>query len=330
MSDPARDYGPSYIEQEKREGEYHSRIVLNFFRHGDKPKAEPGQPDEEVRLTPAGREQARAVNADLYAKGASADTTLAMGGPRERSLETAAWAMTAHTDDLTGDETLEELRDKLDTEKHDRLKLKPDHEDYESSKIFGSKLGVDSRLNFEAGSAEYKAAEDKAYGPDHRGLRWLVDESDELAKKEGDPNLTSYSNSAAAVAEMIKKYEKIAPHFDNLVDTYKEQNRTEDTLQRFFGSHLSVPDAFLAKLIENNEGVEERDRFIAALDNHGLDFVEGFQAEIKTETPGGKPTVEIHYQKKDKDDKVIYEYNKVLDDKVLDQIIQQAEETFKG
>lgn len=297
---------------------YHSRIVLNFFRHADKPKAEPGQTDESVRLTPTGRQQSWLASDSYHSEGASPETSLAMGGPRERSQETAGWVMAGDLDKLKGDESLEELKAILDKEQK-----------------FGSKLGVDNRLNFEIGEGEYADKLYQAYGADKNGLRWLIDESDKLAKKTGQTNATSYSTGASQIAEIIKKYENIAPRFDALVEKYKdepaeEDKRMEDTMQRFFGSHLSVPDAFLAKLIEITDGTEERDRFVTALDNHGLDFVEGFQAEIKTASKGQKPTVEIHYEKKNPDGKIIFEYNEVLDEKLLDQIIDQGKETIKS
>jgi len=52
------------------------------------------------------------------------------------------------------------------------------------------------------------------------------------------------------------------------------------------GSHLSVTESFLAKIIENTKGVAERDSFVAALGNQGFGFVEGYDVKIEKDESG--------------------------------------------
>ena len=61
--------------------------------------------------------------------------SMAFGSPRKRTQETASLIMSGKLEEITGTETLEELKEKLDKD----LPLKS-----------GSKIRVDGRLNFEA------------------------------------------------------------------------------------------------------------------------------------------------------------------------------------
>lgn len=248
------------------------KIVLHFFRHSEKEKA-PGKSDEKIRLSPKGRELAKdmAETTDL-------SQAVAFGSSRERTQETALLHMTGDRDEITGNETLEELKEKVDAD----LKV-------------GSKIGIDDRLNFFGDDSTpltqeaYKAVKANEY------LKFLVERSDKLAEESGDKVNSTYSRQAAAVAKIILKYVGIVPRWEKLAKEKKEDGgkKYSETLERFFGSHQGVLESFLAKVIELTEGVDRRDEFVTVLDNQGFDYVDGFKVEIGR----NEPAVHISYTK---------------------------------
>lgn len=282
------------IEQVK---DYTSKIELVFIRHDEK-ENDKAKSDEEVRLTPAGRMHAKE-------KAAQNDTSqsIAFGSPRKRAQEMAGLVMSGKSEGITGTETLEELKEKLDKD----LPLKS-----------GSKIRVDDRLNFEIdftsnyGKKALEAAKSGKY------LKFLVEESDDLAKKEEDDKTSTYTTQARNIAFVIQKYYNIAPRFNELVQN--ESKNYEDTMKRFFGSHQGVLESFLAKLIEKTKGVEERDKFVQALNNQGFDYAEGFDIEIKNKE-SDEPSIHISY-KKEKEGETTFEYDEDIDKDMLSEIIE--------
>ncbi len=81
-----------------------SIVDLDFSRHAHK-EAVKGKPDEKVRLTEEGRlySKAKATDGDI-------SQSMAFGGPKERSQETAGLMMAGLKDEITGMESLEELK----------------------------------------------------------------------------------------------------------------------------------------------------------------------------------------------------------------------------
>lgn len=296
------------IEQIK---DYTSKIELIFMRHDEKESDEitawwkrmmgikgKKKSDEEVRLTPEGK-----MHAKEKAEQDDIGQSMAFGSPRKRTQETAGLVMSGQSEEITGTETLEELKEKLDKD----LSLKS-----------GSKIRVDDRLNFEVdftsnyGKKAIEAAKSGKY------LKFLVEESDYLAKKEKDDKSSTYIKQAQGIASIIQKYYGIAPHFNELVKD-KDKNY-EDAMKRFLGSHQGVSESFLAKLIEKTKGKEERDKFVQVLNNQGFDYAEGFDVEIKNKELG-EPTIHISY-KKENEEKTIFEYDEDIDKDVLLKIVE--------
>ncbi len=275
---------------------YSSKIDLHFFRHGE---SEPAieENDAERELTQKGKEQS--------VKRASEDTKLeqaiAFGSSRKRSQQTAGFVMAGKNEIITGNESIDELKDKL-----------------ESGLKIGKKIGIEEKLNyFEDVSTEYyKRVWEHIRGGDI--LRFLVNESDKVAKELGDNQTLTYSKSARQIAEIIKKYLKVSPRWNELV-TDKTKSYS-DTLERFMGTHQTVPESFLAKIIEKTKGVEERDRFIEMLDNKGFNYTEGFDLEILSTVSG--PVIHIYYKRiRDKEESYIFdqEVNIELIDEIIDE-----------
>ncbi|MDE1988521.1 MAG: hypothetical protein KGI39_02365, partial [Patescibacteria group bacterium] len=179
------------------------------------------------------------------------------------------------------------------------------------------KIRVDDRLNFEADSASnyFKKAVEAAKKSEY--LKFLVEKSDELAKEENDNKSSTYTKQAQAIAYIIQKYYDIAPRFNELVQD--DDKKYEDTMKRFFASHQGVLESFLAKVIEKIKGIEERDKFVQALNNQGFDYAEGFDVEIKNRESGD---LAIHiFYKKEKNGEIIFEFDKDIDEETLLEII---------
>jgi broad specificity phosphatase PhoE len=272
--------------------DYTSKIELIFRRHDEKEKDDT-KSDEEVRLTSDGK-----MHAKNKAEQDDISQSMAFGSSRKRSQETAGLIMSGKLEEITGTETLEELKEKLDKD----LSLKS-----------GSKIRTDERLNIEADfTSNYvkKAIEAIKKG---EYLKFLVEDSDRLAKEENDDKSSTYTRQFRAIASIVKKYYDIAPRFNELVQD--GDKNYEDTMKRFLGSHQGVLESFLAKVIENTKGVEERDNFVKALNNQGFDYAEGFDVDIKNKE-SGEPTIHLSY-KKEKDGKMFFEFDEDVDKEVL-------------
>lgn len=275
--------------------DYTSKIELFFMRHDEKEK-DKTKSDEEIELTLKGK-----IHAKEKAWQNDISQSMAFGSARKRTQETAGLIMSGKLDGITGKETLEELKEKLDKD----LLLKS-----------GSKIRVDDRLNFEADfSSNYGKKALEAY-ESGKYLKFLVEESDNLAKEENDDKSSTYATQAQAIASIVQKYYGISPRFNEIV---QDKNKNyKDTLKRFFGSHQGVLECFLAKIIEKTKGIEERDKFVQILNNQGFDYAEGFDIEIKNKE-SGEPTIHISY-KKEKEGETIFEYNEDVDKRVLSEM----------
>lgn len=242
-----------------------SKIILHFLRHGAKVKGD--IPDQETPLSEVGRIQSR-QKAELD----DISQSVAFGSPRIRTQETAGFVMGGKFDSITGTETLDELRDKLN-----------------KGSRFGNKIRIDERLDIhEPETDEY---DDRFYGAadDDKFLKFLFEESDEVAKELGDTRADTYSRMASQIAGIIQKYLAIAPRWDRLAqDSGKPYN---DTLERFFSTHGGVGESFLGKAIELTRGAGIRNQFAQALNMMGFGSLEGFEVEIIN---SGSQNQEVH------------------------------------
>ena len=139
-----------------------AKIELHFFRHSIKESNDVALPnDESVKLSQAGKNLA----IDKSFDDVNLSQAIAFGSPRVRTQESALYMMTGNEDDITGTETLEELKQKVNRD----LSI-------------GSKIGVDKRLNFsDSKDTPVGKAMNEAYV---RGdyVRFMVEESDESVK----------------------------------------------------------------------------------------------------------------------------------------------------
>ena len=294
---------------EKIPEEYRTRVVLDFFRHDDKDpnKVEPVKPDTEVELTPKGKMNAKS-EAELE------DTTFAVafGTDRMRARQTAMYHMAGMTENVSGEETYEELEKAVNIGK-----------DLNNGVDYGSKIITDNRLNFVLEkNTPYGKVGYERFGKGEY-LKFLVEESDMLSKELGNVRESTYSTQAASIGELVKKYIAVSKNFDRLYESKGEDERKTNELQRFFGSHQGVLECFLAKVIEKTKGVEERDRFVKLLKNQGFDFSEGFEIEILNTETGEEPKIKISY-KKDVEGGEPFVFEGEISEDLVDQIVLEG------
>lgn len=277
-------------------------IRLEFFRHDAKEKPTTSGPrpdDEKVRLTAEGRKHATGAGKQ---KRPQADMAIAYGSPRERSIETSLRHMLADEDSITDDMTLEEIKEEI--RKHVKV---------------GSKQKVTQNLNFNFdGSEEYHDAYYRHYLQDRDSLRFFVNESDNFVNRVMDAQSTSYSRAAGNIAELVKRYFKVLPNWEHITEKSKKKEEYQqkgNELQRFFGSHQGVPECFLLKIIEKNEGRQAALDFIENLeDKNGFEYSEGFSLVIKKAGDGIVGILKLGNK----------EWQ--VDEDVLDQLIQERDD----
>jgi len=97
--------------EQKETREATSRIVLKFFRHGQKESTKEIA-DNDILLTEQGR-----ATAMSKAEVDSIEQSVAFGSPRIRTQETAILKMAGKSEDITGNESLDELKEKINDER---------------------------------------------------------------------------------------------------------------------------------------------------------------------------------------------------------------------
>jgi hypothetical protein len=286
---------PEQLEKE-------SKVMLHFFRHGE-PERDPNKTNSEYELTETGRKQAVEKSSTIGGE-RNLDQSVAFGSARKRALQTSGLTMTGgFLDTITGTESLEELKEKVDKD----IKV-------------GSKIGIDLRLDFHLdkntpfGHEAYEAVFTKK---DY--LKFLVERSDALAIETNDQLASTYSRQASDIAKIVKKYISVSNQWNKLVDSGKYK---DPKLERFLGTHGGVAESFLLKVIEKMKGIEERNKLIDLIQNQ-FDYTEGF--DIALTKQGDQQTLHISYRRineKDSDNNYIFEEDVPLD--IIDSIADEG------
>lgn len=270
---------PERVEEER----YPPTIRLEIFRHDAKDTpttAGPRPNDRSVRLTPEGR---RGSSAAGISKQPRPEVAIAVGSSRERSVESALRQMLAEQERMTPDMTLEEIRRMV----ADQLRL-------------GRKDMTVELLDFNWDGT--KQFHDQGYYrtlETHDALRWVYDDSDRVALQNHDEVSTSYSRAAGNIAEVVRKYLGVLPRWKEVTtESPGKYERFNNELQRFLGSHQSVIECFLMKVIEKTEGRKAVEQFIESLpDKNGMGLSEGYTVIIRES--GEQPEVVIRYGDKE-------------------------------
>ncbi len=296
-----------------KESEFSSKVVLNFFRHGEKNPA-PGT-DE---LTKDGRKKAVAEFAARFGQDGNPHK-MAFGSWIKRSEETAALALeNTNLDSELVDSygSVQELTDAIDAEATDASG--------EKGLAFGSKTGVRENLGFKfkkgpVMDAAYAAIKDNNY------LGWLAHEADTMIPAD-DTETWGLNRQAANIADEIGNYVKVAGNFDRLVAKKTQEEGGEDfgnTLERFMGSHSGVLESFLVKLIQKTKGEAEKEKFVNALPE-AFDFLEGFTVEIENKAGQTEPQVRIKYERKGDTEEKSFKYDEMVPVSVIQEIISEG------
>lgn len=274
------------------------QVVLHLFRHAEAER-DPNKSNNAFELSETGRKQAFEKGKVDGAK--NLKQSVAFGSPRKRAQQTASYIMAGKNfDSITGDETLEELKEKIDQD----LKV-------------GSKIGIDPRLDFHLdkntpfGQEAYKAVFiDKDY------LKFLVNRSDALAIETNDKLASTYSRQAGAIAEIIKKYIEVSGQWDKLV---KKGEYEDSKLERFLGSHGGVVESFLLKVIEKTKGIGERNRLLSIMP-HQFEYTEGINITIENRGQ----TIHVLFKKESADNpKENFIFDEDISLKIIEEIIEE-------
>ncbi len=284
------------IEQLESKEQLTSKIVLEFFRHGEKENKE-GVANESLMLTSEGRNQATKKGKELHPQ---PDVSIVVGSPRRRTQETATRIMLAEKEEITPEMSLDEIEEIINSEQK-----------------YGKKIIADSRLDFSLEGPIYKKVKEAVNAKNL--LNYTIYESDRDALDLKDKITFTYSRSAGNIAELIKKYINIAPKFDRIVRQNPEKyTQYKNQMERYMGTHQTLPESLLAKALEKIKGEKERDAFIASVGGEGLGETQGIRVEINNTSQGVK--VEIKYKIADKEESL------ELPPEILDEIIKDRDE----
>lgn len=286
-----------YRHKIEKEPDYDSKIELHFLRHAE---TEPNYSGGDVSrlLTERGRLDARSK-----AEKENIEQSVSFGSPRARAQETAGFIMAGAEEDITGEESLEELKEKINKE----------------TKV-GSRIAIDKRLDFPLSDdiEDPYIKELLSAANEGRFLKFIVEESDSLSEQLGKEGV-SYTALAASVADLIVKYAKLAPRWNELVQNESKEYKPE--LKRFLGTHQGIQESFLAKIIELTDGLEMRERFMEALDNQGFEYTEGFDCEILYKN--GNSEIHIKFEKKEDEDSNSFVFDKIVPIELIENIARQ-------
>lgn len=252
------------------------KVVLHFLRHSIKEKA-PEKDDKDIKLSPEGR----ALAAEKFDDPMDMRYAHVVGSPRVRTHEIAVAA-------ATGDSS-----------------LRPED-------LGVGKVRVDETLDFKDEGGVYGEAFNKAY-TDGRLLPFLLQESDVLARENGDTASSTYSRSAANIASIIHRNYEVASRGAAILEQSENPENTRNDFERVLATHGTIQECFLLKVVEKLKGVQERDILLSLIGDNGFDYVEGFDVTLSKDN--GVETIRITYKKGDY----------TLDENVPIEIIEEIE-----
>lgn len=264
-----------------------TKVILEFMRHSKK-ESDETKTDEEARLTEEGRKMAQERGMSLEPQ---KEVSLAWGSPKQRTQETALHVMLPEIDENM---TLEEMKETIAQEQK-----------------IGGKIKEDLRLNFDVSGPEgkemFEAFKEGKY------LQYLIEKSDQRAIELKDKVSSSYARYAGNIAEIVSRYTKIGNNFNRIASQKEDYEEFGNQLERYITTHQGVVEGFLAKVLEEKEGVEKRDEFIKAL-GKGFKELQGIHVEIIND--GSQQKIRIDYTVNDKAESV------EIDNELLEKIIK--------
>ena len=270
----------------EKEKKIETKIILEFMRHAEK-ENDKTKIDKEIRLNEKGRKMAQEKGETLEPQ---KDVSLAWGSLKKRTQETALRAMLP---EINENASLEEIQEIIAQEQK-----------------IGKKLIEDERLDFDLSGPEGK--EMLAAFKEGKYLPYLINESDKRAIELGDKTSSSYSRYAGNIAEIVNRYAKICDNFNRIDSKSDKYEEFGNQLERYLASHQGVVEGFVAKVLEETQGAEKRDEFIASLDG-GFKETQGIHVEVINN--GDEQKISISYKIGDNEE--ILEINSELLEKII-------------
>ncbi len=255
-------------------------VVLHFMRHSTKEKA-PEKEDKDVLLSAPGRELA----AGKFEEPMDMRFAHTMGSPRVRTHETVAVAATKNPEANPEDLGIGKMRI---TEKLDFI--------LDEKSQYGAKF----HEVFNAGTA----------------LPWLINESDQLAKETGDTYQSTYSRMAGNIAGLIYKTYLAASRGAKILEQSQNEGNETNNFERILGTHGTLPESFLLKLVDKMHGAEARDKLLKTIGT-GFGVTEGF--DVKLSKKDGQEQIRITYKKGE------YTFDEIVPATTLEEIIKEGE-----
>lgn len=225
-----------------------SQIILHFMRHSIKEKGY--EDDYKAPLSEEGVNLSLAES-QRYKSSVPAERQRAYGSPRLRSRETAQIVMNQSEKDF------------------DQIIRSDERLNYKTNLKTGTELAEEINRSFL----------DKDY------LKTLVEKSDELAEKTNDSENTTYGYSAKNIASFVNRHVNLADRWDKRAREHHDKEY-DPRVERFIGTHQGIVEAFVAKVLEIQSGIEKRDEFVKMLGNNGFEFIEGVDITIETTRAG--------------------------------------------
>jgi len=274
------------------------RIILKFCRHSIKePRGTKEKKD--VQLNQAGRKLARGKY------NPATTNAVAFGSSYDRAQETALLVALG-----------------LETNSFDETKALAD-----AGLNYGSKLGIDTRLDFKNSHETNYYQALRAACEDKKFLKFIVEDSDELAAKLNDKGGATYSRMAAQIAGVVKKYSIAINNWDDILENNPDKYDSS-ALERFLVTHRGLGESFVAKVIDKTSGQAERDKFVKALNNEYFSETEGFSVDIGKYNE--EKIIHISFNKIDKDTgETIYSFEKSISEDLLEEIIKEGKMVFE-
>ncbi len=199
--------------------------------------------------------------------------SLGWGSPRERTQETAYRVMLAEKG-LSPDASLEEIEAVIAQE----LKV-------------GKKMMADERLDFNMKGPVGKESYDAFMAG--RGLSYTIFDSDRRAIETGDKESSTYTRFAANIAELIMRYLKVNENFNRLAAQTDKYEKFGNRLERYLGTHQTIVESFLAKILEKIEGPEKKAEFVKSV-GEGFGETKGIRVEITKK--GEEESISVIYE----------------------------------
>lgn len=285
------------LEQEKI-----SKVVLEFMRHGDK-ETNSQKTNQELLLTKKGRQQAIKKGRRLNPQ---AEVAIGWGSPRARTEETAM-LVTLANENINPDATVEEIEATIDEEINKGGKKK-------------KKFIEDPRLDYNFSGPGIGTWLTDLYKKSTPFMPIYIQESDQRALETNDTENDTYTRKAADIAEIVLRYAKVGNNFNSLVQETDKYEKNNNQLERYLGTHATVAESFLLKLLEKLNGVEARDELAKVLD-HGFEETQGYRVEIVN--AGKEQEIIVHFKTKEGSQQI----STTVD--LIEEIVKEGEEFEK-